>query len=287
MIGRVLSVHSAICEVDLGDMLVSCVLRGRLKVSETQVYAGDIVTVSYSDDVYVIEEVHERSNLLVRPPVANVNQGILVTAVTKPPMSYLYTDRVLVQMEYEGVRGVICVNKQDIEEPEKIEEITDVYSQAGYECVVTSALTGYGLDELGRLLQGKVSVFAGQSGVGKSKLIASLVGADLLIGNLSQAGRGRHTTKWVKLFPIGGHGYVADTPGFSRIDLIPVEPHELGLLFPEIRKYAGLCHFPKCLHKTEDRCGVKHALSQGEIPARRYESYLRLLEEATERRRYS
>ena len=90
--------HSAVCEVDLGDMLVSCVLRGRLKISDAQIYAGDIVTVSYSDDVYVIEEVHERSNLLVRPPVANVNQGILVTAVTKPPMSYLYIDRVLVQI---------------------------------------------------------------------------------------------------------------------------------------------------------------------------------------------
>ena len=287
MIGRVLSVHSAACDVDLGDRLVSCVMRGRLKISESQVYAGDIVTVSYVEGLYVIEEIHRRTNLLVRPPVANVEQGVLVTAVTKPPARYLYIDRVLVQMEYEGVRGVICVNKQDIEDPEQIAEIVDVYSMAGYECVVTSALTGYGLSELGGILDGKVSVFAGESGVGKSKIISSLLGADLLVGNLSQVGRGRHTTKWVRLFPIGDHGYVADTPGFSRMDLVPVEPHELGLLFPEIKKYADLCHFPRCLHKTEERCRVRDALSEGAISPKRYESYLKLLEEATEKRRYS
>ncbi|HHY69841.1 MAG TPA: ribosome small subunit-dependent GTPase A [Bacillota bacterium] len=286
MTGRILAVHSAECEVALEDKVVSCIMRGRLKAKDSSVYAGDIVTVSCLDGQYVIEEVHERRNLLIRPPVANVDQGILVTAVTQPPMSYLYMDRVLLQMEYEGVRGVVCVNKQDIEDPYEIERIVQVYSSAGYECVVTSALTGYGLEKLASILDDKVTVFAGQSGVGKSKLIGSLIGVDVLIGDLSNKGRGRHTTRWVKIFPIGDNGFVADTPGFSRIDLVPVEPHELGFLFPDIGKYAELCHFPRCLHKTEDKCAVKDAVSDGKISLQRYQSYINLLDEAMEQRRY-
>jgi len=123
-----------------------------------------------------------------------------VTAITQPPLDLAYIDRILIQLEYEEIEGILCINKQDLEDQNEIDRVKRIYSDAGYKCVVTSAATGYGLDELADLFRGKVTVFAGQSGVGKSKLISALLGVELLTGELSQAlRRGRHTTRWVSL----------------------------------------------------------------------------------------
>ncbi|HHY11705.1 MAG TPA: ribosome small subunit-dependent GTPase A [Firmicutes bacterium] len=283
-----LSVHSSECRVAIEEDIVSCTFRGRLRLGYSQVHAGDLVHVSQSAGAYVIDEIATRRNLLSRPPIANVDQAIVVTAITQPPLDLLYVDRILAQLEFEEIQGVICVNKQDIENEGEIGRVSRIYSSAGYKCVVTSAVTGYGLDGLAGLVRGKVTVFAGQSGAGKSKLISALMGVKLLTGQLSQGLRGRHTTRWVQLIRAPGDGYIADTPGFSRLDLVDVEPHELGFLYPEIKERAALCHFPRCLHKTESRCEVLDALSKGKIAQERYSNYLMLLEEATERakRRY-
>lgn len=286
LIGRVLSVHSSECRVSLGEDTVSCTFRGRLRLDSSRVYAGDIVSISHSGGVYVIDGIRDRRNLLVRPPVANVDQAIVVTAIARPPLDLLYIDRILVQLESQGIQGVICINKQDLEDQDEIDKVRDIYSSAGYPCVVTSAVTGLGLKELVGLLEEKVTILAGQSGAGKSKLISALIGVKLLTGTLSDDARGRHTTKWVKLFRASRDGYIADTPGFSKIDLVSVEPHELGFMYPEIARYASLCHFPRCIHKTEDRCEVRKALSQGGIPPERYRNYLVLLDEATERAKF-
>ncbi|MGI6620323.1 MAG: ribosome small subunit-dependent GTPase A [Bacillota bacterium] len=254
-------------------------------MDDAQVHAGDIVRVSRSGDACVIEGIAERKNLLRRPPVANVDQAIVVTAITQPPLDLVYIDRLLIQLEYEEIQGVLCINKQDVEDEEEISKVLSIYSAAGYQCVVTSAVTGYGLDKLGELFRGKVTVFAGQSGVGKSKLISAFMGVNLLTGDLSQGVRGRHTTKWVSLIRTPGDGYVADTPGFSRLDLVDIEPYGLSLLYPEFREHAMSCHFPRCLHKTETRCMVLEALNRGEISQERYHNYLMFLEELTERAR--
>ncbi len=286
LIGRVLSVHSSECRVALEEGIVSCSLRGRLRLESTRVYAGDIVKISHSAGAYVIDEIPERENLLFRPPVANVDQAILVTAITRPPRDLLYMDRILVQLESQSIQGIICINKQDVEDQNEIAKVQDIYTLAGYPCVVTSAVTGFGLERVASFLKGKVTILAGQSGAGKSKLLSSLIGADLLTGELSSGVRGRHTTRWVQLFRIPGDGYIADTPGFSKIDLISVEPHELGFLYPEIEQYASGCHFPRCLHKTEGRCEVRQALNQGKIAPERFSNYLVLLDEATERAKF-
>lgn len=283
MIGRVLSVHSSECKVDLGDEVVSCAFRGRLRLEYSQVHTGDIVHVTGSADSYLIEGIAERKNLLARPPIANVDQAIVVTAITQPPLDLAYVDRILVQLEHEAIEGVLCINKQDLEDEGEIARVERIYSDAGYRCVVTSAVTGKGLDKLADLFRGKVTVFAGQSGVGKSKLISALMGVRLLTDELSQGLRGRHTTKWVSLIRTPGNGYVADTPGFSRLDLVDVEPRELSFLYPEFREHAVLCHFPRCLHKTESRCAVLDALDRGQIPLERYDNYLMFLEELIER----
>ncbi len=283
--GRVLSVHSSECKVAIGEDVVSCAFRGRLRLAYSQVHTGDFVRVSQSKGTYVIDEIVTRKNLLSRPHVANVDQAIVVTAISQPPLNLVYIDRILVQLEFEGIDGVICVNKQDIENEDEIKKVVRIYTQAGYPCIVTSAITGYGLDDLAELFHGKVTVFAGQSGTGKSELISAIMGVKLLTGKLSQGMRGRHTTRWVKLFQAPGDGFVADTPGFSRLDLVDVEPHELGFLYPEIAEHALLCHFPRCIHKTESKCQVRNALSLGKIAPERYGNYLMLLEEAIERAR--
>ncbi|HHW19115.1 MAG TPA: ribosome small subunit-dependent GTPase A [Firmicutes bacterium] len=283
MIGRVLSVHSSECRVAVGEDVVSCFLRGRLRFEDDQVYAGDLVEVSQKERRWVIEKVMPRKNFLIRPPVANVDQAVVVTAITEPPLDFVYIDKILVHLEASNISAVICVNKQDIEDPKEVERVSEVYRKAGYPCVVTSAVTGFGLHDLSRYLESKVTVLAGQSGAGKSKILSALLGVGLLTQGLSRLGRGRHTTKWVSLFRAGRQGYVADTPGFSKLDLIDVEPYELSYYFREMAPYVPLCHFPRCLHKSEDRCRVKEALAAGEISRERYKSYLTLLEESTER----
>lgn len=280
-----LSVHSSECKVAIGGKVVSCIFRGRLRLGCSQVHTGDLVRVTQSKGTYVIDEIVNRKNLLLRPPIANVDQAIVVTAITQPPLELAYVDRILVQLEFEEIDGVICINKQDIENEDAISKVVQIYTTAGYRCIVTSAKTGYGLDELAQLFHGKVTVFAGQSGTGKSELISAIVGVQLLTGELSHGLRGRHTTRWVKLLQAPGDGYIADTPGFSRLDLVDVEPHELGFLYREIEGYALLCHFPRCLHKTESKCEVRKALSSGKISPERYSNYLMLLEEAIERAR--
>ncbi len=256
-----------------------------MRLKELRVYTGDLVSVSKIADTYVVDKIWPRNNVLLRPPIANVDQAIVVTAITQPPLDLLYIDRILLQLELEKICGILCINKQDVEDMSEIERIYEIYSYSKYKCIITSAVTGYGLNDLSHLLSKKITVFAGQSGVGKSKLISALIGVDLIIGELSQSLRGRHTTKWIELLPVSNEGYIADTPGFSKLDLIDIEPHELGYLYPEFRQYVDLCHYPRCLHKTESRCAVLDALRQGKITKERYDNYLVLLDEAIERAR--
>jgi len=286
--GRVLAVHSSECTVALGEKTQSCKFRGRLRQEDTEICAGDVVEVSQVNGGFIVEKVLPRKNILIRPPVANVDQVVVVTAISKPPLDLLYIDRVLVHLEAQDISGIICVNKHDIEKAEDIEKVVRIYSSAGYPCVVTSAVTGYGMNNLAQYMEEKVTVLAGQSGTGKSKILSTLLGVGLLTGNLSRLGRGRHTTKGVKLFRTKQDGFVADTPGFSKIDLFEVEPHELGYYYPEMSRHAPSCHFPRCLHRTETRCAVKNAVDEGKIARERYENYLILLEECVERakRRY-
>lgn len=260
------------------------VMRGKLRLLNEKVLAGDIVDIRPEPDGKTcrIEKILPRKNELLRPPLANVDQVIVVTAISKPPCDLLYIDRVLVQIESLGIEGVVCINKEDLENPLEIQKVKEIYQKAGYRCLVTSAALGTGLSEFVSILRGKVTVLAGQSGVGKSRLLSSLLGEGLLTNELSRFGRGRHTTKWVSLFRGPGDGFIADTPGFSRLDLVPCEPEELGSYFKEFRQYLGSCYFPRCLHKTENPCGIKEAVERGDIARERYENYLSLLDEAIE-----
>ncbi len=281
--GRIIAVHSAFCTVTSEGIDYRCVLRGRIRIETSQVFPGDLVTVNKKHGRYVIERVHDRKNLLIRPPVANVDQMIVVTALTSPPADTLAIDRLLVHGEMQGIRGAICINKCDIEDAHEISSLKNIYETAGYPVIVTSAVLGQGLDELSQSIEGTVSIVAGASGVGKSRILSRLLGVEIEVKKLGRTGRGRHTTKGVTLYRLGRSGFLADTPGFNKVLLPDCEPHELATFYREMADYTYSCYYPRCLHKTEPMCQVKLALEEGKISPERYANYLVLLDDCLEK----
>ncbi|NMB01000.1 MAG: ribosome small subunit-dependent GTPase A [Firmicutes bacterium] len=264
---------------------VACTLRGKLRLKDSRVLVGDRVEVSLSADGKsgVVEAVLPRKSELIRPPIANVDQVLVVFAVQNPEPNYLLLDRILVQAELMNLGIVIVLNKGDLN-PSLAEELRTAYSNISYPTFVTSATEKKGLGEIRELLQGKISTLAGPSGVGKSSLLNALnPDLNLETGEVSvKLQRGRHTTRTVELISFG-HGYVADTPGFSNLTLEPDQEANLQFAFPEIAKCAQDCHFRSCLHRHEPNCAVKEAVVHGQILERRYNNYLTLLEEVAPR----
>lgn len=234
----------------------------------------------------VIGRVLPRHSLLVRPPVANADTVVVVVCWEAPPFSAAFVDRVLLSAALEGCGAVVCVNKADMLSPQARDEVRGAlrpWGDAGYGTVLCSAAHGDGVEDLRALLRGHLAVLAGPSGSGKSRLLSSLVPGGLRrSGALSRrAGRGRHTTRSVELLrlPGGGDGYVADTPGFSRLTLDRADPEDLPLLYPEFAPHTPGCRFRGCLHDAEPECAVRAAVAAGTVAAGRYDRYRALLAE--------
>ncbi len=269
--------------------VLRCRARGRFKKEGINIMVGDRVEVAFlSAAEGVLEKVLARRTQLVRPPVANVDQLVAICSPRFPPLSLQVLDRLLVLAEAGGLGSIICLNKIDLAETE--EELTalqSIYAGSGYTVLATSALDGRGIDQLKDCLRGKITVVAGQSGVGKSSLLNRLqTGLDLRTGVISgRLGRGRHTTRHVELLPLDGGGMVADTPGFSQLDLAGVSSRALGQCFPELAGASVRCRFQGCRHRSEPECAVKEAVASGGIPAERYRNYLAFLAEIEETER--
>lgn len=229
---------------------------------------------------WVLEKVYERHNYIHRPPVANVDLVIIVCTAADPPISLQLLDRLLVLVEHNGLDAVICLNKDDLPHEKEESFLRSLYSGM-YPVVVTSARLGHGIQELKAMLSGRISVFSGLSGVGKTSLINSVIpGLDLRTAAISdKSKRGRHTTRQVELMVLGDTGLVADTPGFSQLELSGIKSAELPEFFPEFRECAKLCRFTCCAHKDEPECAVKSAVEKGEIAGSRYHNYLTFLDE--------
>lgn len=237
----------------------------------------------------VVTRIHPRSTELLRPPVANVEQAVVVGSLRQPGFQPELLDRFLVHAEREGLEVLILLTKRDLlEDGDEVERIRAIYAPAGYRVLPTSVRTGEGIEAVKRALQGQLSVFAGPSGAGKSSLLnAVLPAADLQTGEVSKKlGRGRHTTRHVEILDLPGGGQVADTPGFSQLSFGGFEETELGACFPELAARAPDCRFRGCLHRNEPGCRVKEAVEEGEIHPSRYRNYLQFLEEINEQRRY-
>ncbi len=262
---------------------MECRPRGRLRYLEEKVLTGDVVRVSRAGPgLGAIDEILPRKNALARPPVANVDQVVVVFAFHEPELDLSLVDRFLVLASAADLTAVLCLNKVDLATQAEVEAVRQVYEGLGYPFAAASAKTGRGLPELRARLAGKTSVLAGPSGVGKSSLLNALdPGLGLKTGDVSRKiRRGTHTTRHVALIPTGREGLVADTPGFTQLELANMKPADVAWHFPELAALASGCRFSGCIHRAEPGCRIKEAVAQGVIDAGRYQRYLSLLGEA-------
>ena len=226
----------------------------------------------------VIDKVLPRKNSFIRPPIANVDQLIVVVAATNPKPDLMLLDKQLVMAEKNNVEPIICVNKIDLEAD--YGEIIEVYENIGYQVVTTTAKDGIGIDKIARILGNKITAFSGNSGVGKSALTNNIFNEEVSKeGETSdKAQKGKHTTKHVELFDFSENSYIADTPGFSSFDVEGINYKELDKYFIEFAPYISDCEYRSCTHIKEINCGVKKAVSKRKIDKGRYERYVTLFE---------
>lgn len=264
------------------DVYVRGIPRGKV-LKKTRIHAGDYVRGRMVDpNTFAIEEVEERKNLLIRPPIANVDRVICVMTIQKPDFDNHLLDNLLVVYDHVGCEPVILFNKVDLLDEEGLKELkkwTEIYAEAGYDVVHVSARTGEGLEKVKDLVKGEICILAGPSGVGKSSILKQLTGEELRVGEVSEkTERGRHTTTGVKLLPFGEGSFIGDTPGFSKVEALQfVRKRDVKNYYREFLRYE--CRYPDCMHLSEPGCGVREALKRGEISCERYKSYLKTIKE--------
>lgn len=273
------------------EISYKCKARGVFRDRNIKPLVGDYVEISIlSDDEAIIDSVSDRKSQLIRPPVANVDQIILVLTLKSPNLNYTLVDKYLVMLEHFGLEVAIVFNKIDLIDEQEIQQLKEEYEKTSYKMFFTSTLDNIGIGDLKGQFSGKISALAGPSGVGKSSLI-NMIGdknIDLKTGKISEkTKRGRHTTRHTELFEIFDSTYILDTPGFSSLDLSFIEDETmLRNFYPEFVKLQASCRFQNCQHIKEPDCAVKKALEQGKISKRRYENYLLIREEIKKNRRY-
>lgn len=287
--GKIIKALSGFYYVANQDGIVQCRGRGIFRKNKITPLVGDEVVFQADNATEgTVLEVKERKNELVRPPIANVDQAILVFSAVEPEFSTTLLDRFLVLVEYNQIKPVICITKMDLvsaQQKDRLEGFADEYRRAGYEVIFTSSETSAGLEVLGPHLEGKISVFAGQSGVGKSSLLNAIrPDLELKTDDISaHLGRGKHTTRHVELISVN-NGLVADTPGFSSLEFTEIQAEELSSCFPDIAEKGEECKYRGCLHMAEPKCAVKNAVESGSLPEYRYEHYKDFLLEIKDRK---
>lgn len=263
-----------------------------MKQAGTSPLVGDRVifqpAAGAADEKYegIIEKVLPRESVLHRPPVANVDQMILVTPLRDPAPEWHLTGRLLALAEQQQMKAVLCLNKADLVTAAEQAETRKMLEPFPYPYIFTSAVRGDGILDLNERLSGHCSIFAGPSGAGKSSLLNAVQpGLSLKVGPVSdKIGRGRHTTRTAELLVLPSGGMVVDTPGFSRLEIVDLEPRLLSDLFPEMRPYSGRCAFRDCSHLSEPGCAIREAVSAGEINRMRFQHYQAFFNELKNRR---
>ena len=271
--------------------LYECKAKGVFRKEKIKPLVGDNVEIDILDETEKkgnIVEVLERKNELIRPAVANIDQALVVFAVTKPKPHFNLLDRFLIMMESKRIPVILCFNKKDIAKEPEIHHLKEIYESCGYQMIFTSALEKENIEKVKQLLRGKTTAIAGPSGVGKSSLINIFQpDANIETGTISEKiERGKHTTRHSELICIEEDTYIMDTPGFSSLYTNDFEKEELKYYFTEFEPYEGKCKFQGCDHVHEPNCAVKAALEEGKIHHIRYENYLEMYNELKEKRRY-
>ena len=271
--------------------IYECKAKGGFRNKKIKPYVGDLVEIDIIDEAHKkgnIVSILPRLNALIRPTVANVDQAMIIFALTSPEPNLGLLDRFLITMQLQGLKTTICFNKLDIGSDAAAKKLSRIYENCGYEVLFISVAEGVGLEKVKKRLKGKTTVLAGPSGVGKSSLMNYLnPDAEMETGAVSEKiQRGRHTTRHSEIFYLGDGTYLMDTPGFTSLYLQDIEPEQLKDYFAEFGPYEGKCRFNGCVHIHEPDCAVKEALAQGKIHNVRYESYIGLYEELKAQKKY-
>lgn len=278
--GRIVRSLSGFYDVQTDKGLVTCRARGILRKVGNSPLTGDLAEITVEHGKGMVEKLLPRKNHFIRPAVANIDALVVFAANVNPVTEPYLIDRVAAIAGDQEVPVYLCVNKCDLD---PAMDLVQIYEQAGFPVIRTSAETGEGVEELRALIRGKLTAFTGNSGVGKSSILNRLAPElNLATGEVSEKlGRGRHTTRHVELYHLGENTYVADTPGFSSFDTDQMEvilKENLQYAFPDFGSFIGKCRFDDCSHRKEPDCAVRAAVEAGEIGKSRYDSYLKLYE---------
>lgn len=278
-------VHVANCGV------YECKAKGVFRNKKIKPLVGDNVDIDIIDEnehTGNINNILTRTNELIRPAVANIDQALVVFASLSPEPNFNLLSRFLVMMDYNHVETVICFNKTDQVDKNKLNEMVREFEKSGCRIITTSTLTGQGLAELKEIVSGKTTAFAGPSGVGKSSILNSIFPeAESKTGEISEKiNRGKHTTRHTEIFNLTEDTYVMDTPGFTSLDYAAIEDKDLRFYFNEFAAYEGRCRFNGCVHINEPDCSVKEAVANGQISKLRYNIYTEMYNELKNKRKY-
>ena len=298
LLGLVLKSTGSWYEVLADGVRYQCRIRGKLRLkgvrSTNPVVVGDWVKFEADEQGgYVISAIERRHNYIISRAsilskeshiiAANIDQALLVVTLFSPETALEFVDRFLVTCEAYKVPVTILLAKIDLarQHPEAVEEFYSIYEKAGYKIVEVSATEGEGIETVRELLRGKTTLLSGNSGVGKSTLVAAVEqGLDIKTGEISQSHhKGKHTTTFSTMYPLAEGGYIIDTPGIKGFGLIDIDDAELAHYFPEMMRYLPDCRFYNCSHTHEPGCAVVEAVKSGEIAYPRYESYLKIMDE--------
>ncbi len=267
-----------------------CKAKGIFRNRNIKPLVGDNVDIEVIDEENKtgnIIVIHERKNELIRPAAANIDQALVIFAVSNPEPNYNLLDKFLAMMNYQDVPVVLCFNKTDLTSVEKMHSLYEIYSKCGCIVIFASTYENKGISELKDILENKTTVLAGPSGVGKSSITNMLNDVAVMeTSDVSRIGRGRHTTRHSEIFNMYGSTYICDTPGFTSLNLPNIKKEELRYYFKEFEPFEGKCRFNGCVHVNEPGCAVKQAVEEGIINKRRYDSYKALFEELRMQKKY-
>jgi ribosome biogenesis GTPase len=288
-VGGFYYVHLHLCN---DNKIYECKAKGSFRNQKIKPKIGDDVEIDILDEDKLlgnITGIYPRKNDLIRPAVSNVDQAVIVFALTNPKPNFNLMDRFLIMLKQQGLNAVICINKCDLEDGNTDEnDIKSAYEKAGHRVVLCSTKNGMGIDEIKALTAKRTTVFAGPSGVGKSSLLNVLNPyGDVATGELSEKiKRGKHTTRHSELMYVGDSTFIMDTPGFSSLEVFDTEPEELKNYYSEFEAYEEECRFNGCVHINEPDCGVKNALAEGSLSRLRYDNYRQIYDELKSKRKW-
>lgn len=289
MQGIVIGNISNMYQIETEKNIYKSYARGRFKKEEVKPMVGDVVDIEIIDaekSEAIIENIKPRKNEIKRPKIANIDQIVFIISTKNPKPDLLMLDKQLVYVESLNIEPIIVINKIDLSDNYK--KIQELYNKIGYKTVAISTKENIGIDMLRLELKGKISVFAGNSGVGKSSTINVLFGENkTLEGEISQKNKkGKNTTTDTRLYELESKTYIADTPGFSSFEITEIESNELDKNFREFKDKIRKCEFVGCTHIKEQNCEIKRAVTNGEISKERYDNYCKIYEELKEKEKY-